>query len=139
MGLLDDLENRAVSGMLSGSNNPLATGLLQMINNQPGGLAGFVQMFHEKGLGGLAASWVSTGHNLPISAEQIQHVLGGEQVKELAAQAGLSPDVAGASISQMLPSLVDKLTPDGQMPQHSNLIEMGMSVLQSLGRTGTNG
>jgi uncharacterized protein YidB (DUF937 family) len=139
MGLFDDLESKAASSMLGGSSNPLATGLLQMINNQPGGLPGLLQSFHEKGLGGLAASWVGTGQNLPISADQLQHVLGSDQVKQLAAKAGISPDAAGAALTQLLPSLVDRLTPNGQMPQHSNLLEMGMSILQSFGKTGTNG
>ena len=139
MGLLDDLENKAVTGMLGGSSNHLATGLLQMINNHPGGVAGLVQSFHEKGLGEIASSWVSTGQNLPISADQIQQVLGSEQVKQLAAKAGISPDVAGSSLAQLLPTLIDKLTPNGQVQQHSNLMEMGMSVLQSLEKTGTNG
>jgi uncharacterized protein YidB (DUF937 family) len=123
MGLFDDLESKAASSMLGGSSNPLATGLLQMINNQPGGLPGLLQSFHEKGLGGLAASWV----------------LGSDQVTQLAAKAGISPDAAGAALTQLLPSLVDRLTPNGQMPQHSNLLEMGMSILQSFGKTGTNG
>jgi uncharacterized protein YidB (DUF937 family) len=139
MGLFDDLESKAASSMLGGSSNPLATGLLQMINNQPGGLPGLLQSFHEKGLGGLAASWVGTGQNLPISADQLQHVLGSDQVTQLAAKAGISPDAAGAALTQLLPSLVDRLTPNGQMPQHSNLLEMGMSILQSFGKTGTNG
>jgi uncharacterized protein YidB (DUF937 family) len=139
MGLLDDLENKAASSILGGSSNPLATELLQMINNQPGGLSGMLQSFHEKGLGGLAASWVGTGQNLAISADQIQHVLGSDQVKQLAAKVGISPEAAGAEISQLLPSLVDRLTPNGQMPQHSSLLETGMSILQSLGKTGTNG
>ena len=132
MGLFDDLENKAANSMLGGSSNPLATGLLQVINNTPGGLPGLLQSFHDKGLGGVAASWVGTGQNLPISADQIQHVLGSDQVKQLAAKAGISPDAAGAALSQLLPTLVDKLTPNGQMPQHSSLMEVGMSVLQSL-------
>lgn len=139
MGLLDELENKAVTGMLGGSSSPIASGLLQMINNQPGGLPALLQSFHDKGLGGLASSWLGTGQNLPITAEQVQHVLGSDQVQQLAAKAGISPDVAGASIAQILPSLIDKLTPNGQLPEHSNLLEMGMSVLQSLGRTGTSG
>lgn len=137
MGLLDDLENKAVNGMLGGSSNALATGLLQMINSHPGGVAGLVQSFREKGLGEVASSWVGSGQNLPISADQIQQVLGSEQVKQLAAKAGISPDVAGSSLAQLLPTLIDKLTPNGQAPQHSNLMEMGMSVLQSLEKTGT--
>jgi len=135
MGLFDDLENKAANSMLGGSSNPLATGLLQVINNTPGGLSGLVQSFHDKGLGGVAASWVGTGQNLPISADQIQHVLGSDQVKQLAAQAGISPDAAGTALSQLLPTLVDKLTPNGQMPQPSSLKEMGMRVLESLNKS----
>jgi uncharacterized protein YidB (DUF937 family) len=138
MGILDDLENKAANRMLGGSTNPLASGLLQMINNQPGGLPGLLQSFHDKGLGNLASSWVATGQNLPITAEQIQHVLGSEQVKQMAAKVGISPDAAGTSLAQLLPTLIDKLTPNGQMPQHSSLLETGMSLLESLGKTGTN-
>ena len=61
MGLLDNLENQALGSVLGGSSNPLASGLLQMIQNQPGGLQGLVQTFHDKGMGGLVSSWVSTG------------------------------------------------------------------------------
>jgi uncharacterized protein YidB (DUF937 family) len=139
MGILDDLENKAVNSVLGGSSNPLATGLLQAINNHPGGLPALLQSFHDKGLGSIASSWVGSGQNLPITADQIQHVLGSDQVKQLAAKAGISPDAAGASLAQLLPTLIDKLTPNGQMPQHSSLMETGMSLLQSLGKTGTNG
>jgi len=51
MGLLDNLENEAVGKVLGGSSNPLAAGLLQTIQNQPGGLQGMVQSFHDKGMG----------------------------------------------------------------------------------------
>jgi uncharacterized protein YidB (DUF937 family) len=139
MGFLDELENKAVAGMFGGSSNPLASGLLQMINNQPRGLPALLQAFHDKGLGGLASSWVGTGQNLSITSEQVQHVLGSDQVQQLAAKAGMSSDVAGASLAQILPSLIDKLTPNGEIPQHSNLLAMGMSVLQSWERTSTNG
>jgi uncharacterized protein YidB (DUF937 family) len=66
-------------------------------------------------------------------------VLGSDAVKQLAAKAGISPEVAGSSLAQLLPTLIDKLTPNGQMPQHSSLLETGMSLLQSLGKTGTDG
>ena len=132
MSLLDDLGNKAANSVLGDSSNPLATGLLHMINNTPGGLSGMLQSFHDQGLGGLMTSWIGTGQNLPISADQIQHVLGSEQVKELAAKAGISPDIASNALSQLLPTLVDKLTPNGQLPQHSSLLETGMSILNCL-------
>ena len=132
MGLLDNLEGQALSGLLGSSSNPLAAGLLQMIQNQPGGLQGLVQNFHDKGLGGLVTSWVSTGQNQPISAGQIHQVLGSDQVKALAAKAGISSDVAGPAIAQLLPMLVDKLTPNGQVPAHSNVMDMVGGLLQNL-------
>jgi uncharacterized protein YidB (DUF937 family) len=132
MGLLDNLENQAVSSLLGKSSNPLATNLLQMIQNQPGGLQGLVQSFHDKGLGGIASSWVGTGQNLPISSDQIHQVLGSDKVKQLAAAAGISPDVAGSAIAQLLPTLVDKLTPNGQVPEHSSVMDMASSLLKSL-------
>jgi len=137
MSLIDDLGSKAANSMLGDSSNPLATGLLHMINNSPGGLSGMLQSFHDKGLGSIVSSWVGTGQNLPITADQIQHVLGSDQVKELAAKAGISPDIASSALSQMLPTLIDKLTPNGEMPQHSSLLEMGMGLLNSLNKPGT--
>jgi len=137
MSLIDDLGSKAANSMLGDSSNPLATGLLHMINNSPGGLSGMLQSFHDKGLGSIVSSWVGTGQNLPITADQIQHVLGSDQVKELAAKAGISPDIASSALSQMLPTLIDKLTPNGEMPQHSSLLEMGMGLLKSLNKPGT--
>jgi uncharacterized protein YidB (DUF937 family) len=132
MSLIDDLGSKAANSMLGDCSNPLATSLLHMINNTPGGLSGMLQSFQDKGLGGLVSSWVGTGQNLPISADQIQHVLGSDQVKELAAKAGISPDIANNALTQLLPTLVDKLTPNGELPQHSSLLEMGMSILNCL-------
>ncbi|HXY52491.1 MAG TPA: YidB family protein [Terriglobales bacterium] len=139
MGLLDDMENKALASLLGGSSNPLAASVLQMISNHPGGLPGLLQSFHDKGLGDIVSSWVGTGQNLPISAEQVQHVLGSDQIKALASKAGISPDIAGSSLAQFLPMLIDKLTPNGQVPPQASLLETGMSLLKSLGRTGTEG
>jgi uncharacterized protein YidB (DUF937 family) len=132
MGLLDNLENQAVGKVLGGSSNPVAASLLQMIQNQPGGLQGIVQSFHDKGLGGLVSSWVGSGQNLPVNADQIHQVFGNDQVKALAAKAGISPDMASAAIAGILPELVDKLTPNGQVPEHSNVMDMVGGMLQNL-------
>lgn len=131
-GLLDNLENQAASSLLGGSSNPLAAGILQMIQNQPGGLTGLLQSFHDKGLGGLMSSWISTGPNPPISGDQIHQVLGSDKVKELAAAAGISPDIASSAIAELLPGIVDKLTPNGQVGEHGNVMDIASSLLQSL-------
>jgi uncharacterized protein YidB (DUF937 family) len=132
MGLLDSLENEALGKVLGGNSNPLATGLLQMIQNQPGGLQGLVQNFHNNGLGSVVSSWVGQGANSPVTAEQIHAVLGSDQVRALAARAGISPDEAGNAIAQILPGIVDKLTPNGQVPEHNNVMEMVGGLLQNL-------
>jgi uncharacterized protein YidB (DUF937 family) len=134
MGLLDNLEGQAVSALLGGSSSPLASGLLQMIQNQPGGLQGLVQNFHDKGMGGLVSSWISTGQNQPISADQVHQALGRDQVNALAAKAGISPDTAASAIAKLLPTIVDKLTPNGQVPAHNNVMDMVGSLLKTLGQ-----
>ena len=53
MSFLEDMAGKEVGGMLANSSNPLASSVMQMINNQPGGLSGLLQQFHDKGLGGL--------------------------------------------------------------------------------------
>jgi len=130
MGLFDNLENQAMTSLLGSSSNPLAASLLQMIQNQPGGLQGMVQSFHEKGLGGLMSAWVSTGPNPPMTTDQVHQALGSDKVKELAAAAGISPDVASSAIAQLLPGIVDKLTPNGQVPEHSAVMDIASSLLK---------
>jgi uncharacterized protein YidB (DUF937 family) len=91
-----------------------------------------VQAFHEKGLGGVVNSWVGTGANQSITAEQIQSVLGNEHIKEFAAKAGIPPEQASAKIAEYLPQVVDKLTPNGQLPK-GNLAEAGKELLKGRG------
>jgi len=134
MGLLDNLENEAIGKVMGSTSNPMVSTLLQMIQNQPGGLQGLVQSFHDKGLGGLVSSWVGSGQNMPITADQIHQVLGSDQVKALAARAGISPDQAGSAIAQLLPGIVDKLTPNGEIPAHNNVMEMLGGLLQTMGK-----
>jgi uncharacterized protein YidB (DUF937 family) len=85
-----------------------------------GGLGGLVEAFARNGLGEQARSWVSTGQNLPVSPDQITQVFGRDTLGSLASQLGLGGgagnDIAG-QLSQILPGLVDQLTPKGQIPQ----------------------
>jgi len=136
MGLLDNLESMAMS-RVAGSN-PEVSAILQMIQNHPGGVNGLVQSFHSNGLGGMVNSWIGTGQNQAISPDQIQQVLGSSQVQALAAKLGVSPEQASSTLSQLLPTVMDKLSPNGALPEHSNLLQMGESLLASFSKTGTN-
>ncbi|MBL8340613.1 MAG: DUF937 domain-containing protein [Rubrivivax sp.] len=82
-----------------------------------GGLGGLVEQFARAGLGDVAKSWVGTGQNLPISPDQLGQVLGGERIGSMASQLGMNQGDLLGQLSQMLPQVVDQLTPRGQIPQ----------------------
>ncbi|MCC6966265.1 MAG: DUF937 domain-containing protein [Nitrospira sp.] len=132
MGLFDQL-GQAATGMLgqTGNNNPLLQAVVGLLaqNSHVGGLSGLIQAFQKNGLGEIVNSWVGTGKNLPISSEQIQQGLGGDLLKQLASQAGLSTDAVGGQLASLLPGLIDKLTPGGKVPE-SDLIEQGLTLLR---------
>ena len=118
MSLLD-LAGQLLGAGRQGANQNLLTEVLGLVNNQPGGLAGLVQEFQQGGLGEVVNSWVRTGQNLPVSANQIQSVLGDERVVAMAAKLGISPAEVNSHLAQLLPAVVDHLTPNGQMPSGS--------------------
>ncbi|MBS0169701.1 MAG: DUF937 domain-containing protein [Nitrospira sp.] len=132
MGLLDQL-GQAAAGMMGQAQgqNPLMQAVVGLLGQQSavGGLSGLIEAFQKNGLGDIVNSWVGTGKNLPISPQQIQQGLGGDVLKQLAAQAGISSDAAGSQLASLLPGLIDKLTPEGKLPD-SNLIEQGLNLLR---------
>jgi len=136
MGFLDSITSQ-VTGALGGQNAAGGTdwmGLVgSLINNpQTGGLQGLIQSFQDKGLGGVVASWVGTGENLPISAEQLTSVLGSSHLQEMAQKVGLPVDGLTEKLSGLLPQVVDQLTPNGKMPEDGGLQAQGMSMLAGL-------
>ena len=82
-----------------------------------GGLGGLVEQFARHGMGDVAKSWVGTGQNLPISPDQLGQVLGGDTIGKMAGQLGMNQGDLLGQLSHMLPQVVDKLTPQGQIPQ----------------------
>jgi len=120
MGLLDSVIGalgQGGGGSSGGAADLLGAvaGMLQ--HNAPGGgLAGLVAAFEQGGLGDVIGSWVGHGQNLPVSAAQLQSVLGGDTVARIAEQLGLSHADTAGQLSQLLPQVIDKLTPTGQLP-----------------------
>lgn len=130
MGLLDQLVG-TLAGSQSGTNNTLLETVMKLVNDpQHGGLQGLIQTFQHGGLGEIVNSWVATGQNLPISAEQIQNVLGGSSLAQIAAQLGVSQEHASASLAEVLPQMIDSLTPNGSVPQGGDLMAQGMELLK---------
>jgi uncharacterized protein YidB (DUF937 family) len=112
------------------SQSPNAQIALSLINNHPGGLQGLIAQFTHAGLGEQVQSWVSTGANLPVSAQQVMQALGGQggHLQQLAEQFGLSHDQVAGGLAEMLPSVVDQLTPNGSI-QHDTVAQ-GLAMLK---------
>jgi uncharacterized protein YidB (DUF937 family) len=130
MGLLDDVLSMAKGSLSSGGVPPEqhATGLaaiLEYVNSpQVGGVAGLQKMFQQGGLGSVISSWIGTGHNMPVSADQLQNVLHGGALQQVAQKAGMDPTQLTGMMASLLPHLVDKMTPNGEIPNASALQQM---------------
>ena len=105
---------QAVLGMLVHGNEPGGLGG----SGGLGGLEGLVRRFQSAGLGAEVDSWIGGGSKLPVSAAQIRSALGDGPLRILAEHAGLDEDDAAAHLAVLLPQMIDKLTPGGQLPAH---------------------
>ena len=131
MGFLDELKKVVVGEPgEAGGQSSMLDDLLGMLNDQKsGGMSGLIQKFNEKGLGDHISSWISTGKNLPISADQIRDVLGSERIKEVATKLNLGEHETSKSLADLLPQLIDKLTPDGSVP-HAGRLSQGIDPIK---------
>jgi len=147
MGLLDGLLKQAMGGQSGESGlagligNPQILGALAGLLSTrdssvggSGGLGGLVSAFQQKGLGDLISSWISTGPNPAISTAQVTDVLGSDTVSQFASKAGVPTAEAGSVLAGLLPAVIDKLTPDGKMPETNSLENTLSSLLSGLGR-----
>lgn len=125
MGLLNSL-----AGKVLGSTNGIALAAMEIFNKN-GGLSGILDQFKAAGFSEQVASWVGLGDNLPISAEQITRALGDDQLAKIATKLNIEPAVLSNKIAQHLPSIVDKMTPNGEVGANSNnLLGVMLSLLK---------
>jgi uncharacterized protein YidB (DUF937 family) len=114
----------AMTGQQQTQSNPLLQVALSLLSNGGaqggvgglGGLQGLLGLFQNKGMGDVIGSWVGAGQNSPISGDQLTQVLGSGQIGQIASQLGLSHGDAASQLAQVLPGLIDQLTPHGQAP-----------------------
>ena len=153
MGLLDGILGDVMGSVMGGSKteqsqNPLggvlsglaggnatqggnllaaAMGMLQ----QNGGLPAVLDKFRGAGLAGQADSWVSTGPNAAVSADQLQQIFGASALGNVASQLGMTSNQAGSAMARILPELINQLTPEGTIPEdHSDLLAKGQAMLR---------
>ncbi len=115
MGLLDAVTGALGAGGAGGGGQAdLVQAVMKLVQSH-GGLEGLIAKFQQGGLGEIAQSWVSTGPNLPISPDQLGQALGPDMLKQLGVGGPGGADMLGP-LSELLPQVVDKLTPNGQVP-----------------------
>lgn len=114
-GLLGGLLGGQQQGGAMGALLPIITGMLAN-GSQQGGLGGLMEKFNQAGLGDVASSWVGKGENMPINADQLSQVLGSGAIGDIASKLGVGQGEAGGMLAQVLPGIIDQLTPHGQAP-----------------------
>lgn len=144
--LLNDVLNSFLSkhntaqaeGQGQGQADVLITAALVMLD-KAGGIQGVIEKFKSSGLGDIVASWVGTGENQAVDPDQITAALGQDSVAVITQEANLPAGEGGNILAELLPVLIDKLTPEGQIPQEGQLLELGKNVLSSLAASGIFG
>jgi uncharacterized protein YidB (DUF937 family) len=139
MGLLDSVLGAAMGGgqqqggglgnilgsMLGGQqggggmNSQLINMAIGMLGNDggQGGLGGLAAKFQQAGLGDAMSSWIGSGDNHAVSGDQISSALGPDALNDIASKLGMSQGDAAGQLSQILPGLINGLTPNGQAPE----------------------
>ena len=138
MGFLDSIlggQNQSGEDKGGGANPIL--GILTGLLAQSGGIQGLLNKFTQAGHEDKVKSWISTGENEPISPDQVQSVIGSDQISAIAAKLGMDPAQASQLLAKFLPAAVDKMTPNGHVDPNadhsSNLAGMLPGLLQSFG------
>ena len=97
-------------------HSTLVQSAMEMFGNHAG-LSGLLNNAQSQGMGNVVQSWIGTGSNQQIAPQQVQGLVGQDRLSQIASRAGISPMIASAALSRILPVLVDKLTPHGKLPQ----------------------
>ena len=123
--------SRSAGGALAGG--AILAAVIHTVQQQ-GGIGAVLAKLQNSGLAAHAASWTSTGANMPVTGDQLHQALGADALGGLAAKLGVNTQQAGGVLSQVLPELVNQLTPSGQLPaNHHDLLNEGMQMLRGLG------
>jgi uncharacterized protein YidB (DUF937 family) len=150
MGLLDSLvgaaanaafggqqAGQAQAGGAGGIDPQILMGIVGALMNNGGGLSGILGKLQQGGLGDAAASWVGTGANQPVSADALGGALGPDLMGMIARQLGGNQQQAAGTMADLLPGLIDQLTPQGQVPADNGMGALG--ALLGGGQKGAGG
>jgi uncharacterized protein YidB (DUF937 family) len=119
-----------MGGLGAQGQSPLLQIALQLLQ-QHGGLQGMLGKFQQAGYGEQAQSWIGTGPNMPIDAGALSQIFGQGPLSQIAQQLGIPHEQVAGQLAQALPNVVDRMTPDGQIPEgHDDLVNEALAILQ---------
>ena len=128
-------QSRGTSG-LGGKGGALMLLLLPLAMQwvqRSGGIGGVMERFRNKGYSQQAASWMSTGANEDIEPQAVSEVMGTDELSRLSQQLGVSQEEVSSGMAQILPEMMDKLTPQGSVPDDGDeVLDRGRSMLEQL-------
>lgn len=145
MGLLDSLIGSFASGQRSSSTSAIGSALLGLLaseggqtasNEQPGnqspaavsgGLNELVQRFQQNGLGDVVQSWIGSGPNQPVGTAEVHQAIGPDTVDRLSDQTGIGKGQLLPLLAQVLPTIVDRLTPHQRVPDEREVSQMDLN------------
>lgn len=135
-GGLGDILGQMMGGGAQSSGGGLGDILGQVLGGaggQGGGLGGLLRQFESAGLGDQARSWVSPGQNQPLAPDALGRVFGADGLASIARQAGLTERDTSAGLAQLLPEIIDRATPQGQIPDGDQLASTLQDLMRRLG------
>lgn len=94
--------------------------ILGALGGGQGGTAGLdalIGQLRQAGLGPQLDSWIGTGGNAPVAPDDLRRAFGDDQLQALGSRMGLGGGVLAALLAQLLPALIDRLSPQGRMPR----------------------
>jgi len=121
--LIESVLSRSQGASTATESGGLMQSVLGMVCSE-GGLNQFLDRFRQAGHGDAVDSWVGTGENAPIEGEHVRSALGEEKIQEIAQNVGLPANETAQAVAKILPHIVDKLTPDGHVPEGGRLTSM---------------
>ena len=117
MSFLDTILDQLPQEHANAGPGGLGGAVQQLIERDSGGLGGLAERFRNAGLGHLVDSWIESGANRPASPQDVHQALGDQQVEKMAAQTGMSKSELLPLLARYLPAIIDRLTPQGKLPQ----------------------
>jgi uncharacterized protein YidB (DUF937 family) len=135
MGLLDNVMGK-LGGQKDGEGAGGSEGGLQALTKMlsaNGGVQGLMAKMSSNGLGQQVQSWVGHGENKPVSGAQVAQALDTDSLNKMAQETGSTPEKVSEDVAKVLPEVVNKATPDGQVPkQGDDPLSKGVDALKGM-------